>query len=929
MLLLCSCGGGSHYRIGVSQPSSDAWRSQMNDEIRREILFHDDAEVEIRSADDDNETQIADIRHFMEQGFDLIIVSPNEGEALSPVLAEAYGKGIPVIVFDRAVKGDSYTSYLKLNNEELGRAAADYALDKGNGGKGGILEIRGLDGSSPAEERHRGFMERLGREGNGTGAPLASVNGKWNEEEARRLTDSLLDLHPQANIIYAHNDAMAIGASKAARACGRDDITILGIDATPSLGVQAVADSAIDATFVYPTAGDRVVRTALAILRGEPYPRIDRVGSTTLVDSHNAPILLAQNQLLADKTRQLEELNGKLSEMRGEHRLQGYFLYAVVVIALLLGGGTVLMVRNIRERRRYEKILREKNGELAAERDRQESLNAELEKERDRQRELYAELEEATRSKLAFFTNVSHDLRTPLALIAEPVEQVSKATYLEPSHRTLMQLANRNVGILRRMIEQILDFRKHQGGRLDLQPETVDLSGIVREWTESFAMLASKRRMKLTIDIPDSPAMVSVDLEKMERVFFNLLSNAFKYTPDGGTITVSVQTEKDRVLLRVSDNGSGIAPDDLDHIFERFYQARKVRPRGSGIGLALTKAFVERMGGSVSVESGKDRGSCFTVSLPMASDREQAADKAATELPVAAPVRTAAPHTELRELLLPEPEAIKEGDLRFDDDKPLLLMVDDNADIRRLVRELLGADHNIIEAADGKAALRLAMKYVPDIVVSDVMMPGMDGLELTRQLKQEKGTSHIPVLLLTACRLEEQRVAGFLSGADSYISKPFGGELLRVRVRNLIENRQRIHNLYLDCENPLAEIAARRSELPELNSQEAVENDFYRDFLKVVVERHADSDLAVGHIAAALGMTAGVLGRKVKALTGMAPTDVLRKVRMNQARLLLTTTDKSISEISYEVGFSSPQYFARCFRETFGQTASAFRESRR
>uniref|UniRef100_UPI0026E9692B substrate-binding domain-containing protein n=1 Tax=uncultured Duncaniella sp. TaxID=2768039 RepID=UPI0026E9692B len=269
LFTLSGCEESKVYKIGVSQCSQDDWRAKMNDEINREIMFHEDAAVEIRSADDNNAKQIEDIRYFVKNKFDIIIVSPNEAAALTPVIKEVYESGIPVVIFDRNINGDSYTARIGVDDEALGKSAAHYALHLlGSGAR--AIEIYGLRGSTPAEGRHNGFVREF--TGNG-GQLVASVPGNWNKEDAMPMVDSLLRKHQDIDLIFAHNDRMAIGASEVASRLGRDNIKIIGIDAAPNIGIQAVADSIIDATFLYPTEGHRLIRTALSILKGEPYQK--------------------------------------------------------------------------------------------------------------------------------------------------------------------------------------------------------------------------------------------------------------------------------------------------------------------------------------------------------------------------------------------------------------------------------------------------------------------------------------------------------------------------------------------------------------------------------------------------------------------------------------------------------------------------------
>lgn len=718
-LLIAGCGREKVYRIGVSQCSQDDWRSKMNDEIEREMMFHEDAEVEIRSADDDNGRQIADIRYFVDNGFDIIIVSPNEAAALTPVIREVYESGMPVIIFDRNVTDSSYTARIGVDDEGLGRSAAHYAIHlKGPGTK--AVEIYGLPGSTPAEGRHKGFAAEFAKEG---GILAGSIPGNWNKEDAMPALDSMLRTRADIGLIFAHNDRMAIGASEVARRLGRDDINIIGIDAAPNIGIKAVADSVIDATFLYPTEGHRLIRTALAILKGEPYERETILPVSSAVDLSNADVLLLQNETLREETSKMKFLKGRIDDYWAQHSSQTSLFYASIAIIVLLFGVVFLILRVFWQHKRHQETLMRQNREL--------------EEQRDRQKELNERLREATRSKLMFFTNVSHDLRTPLTLISEPVAQLAASSNLTPQQHTLMKIADKNVRILQRLINQILDFRKYENGRLDLHLAEIDFGKALSDWMESFHSIARKRDVSLTLEAPADGKRISlsVDVEKMERVFFNLLSNAFKYTPDNGAITVSYREDGGSLVMSVADTGCGISSRDLGNIFDRFFQVDRIHPKGSGIGLSLTKAFVELHGGRIEVESEPGKGSVFTVTLPVIH----------TGTPAGVPGKSISGSDVEAEL------DDVEADITFSDDRPLVLVIDDNRDIRQLVGELLSSDYNVLTASDGAAGIRKAMKYVPDLVVCDVMMPVMDGLECCRRLKEEVTTSHVPVLMLTAC----------------------------------------------------------------------------------------------------------------------------------------------------------------------------------
>lgn len=894
IIISSGCNDGKVYRIGVSQCSRDDWRSKMNDEINREIMFHPGATVEIRSADDNNRKQIADLRYFADNGFDIVIVAPNEADAITPVVKEIYERGIPVIVFDRNINGDTYTARIGVDDEGIGRSAARYALQMlGTGAK--AIEIYGLAGSTPAQGRHEGFAEAFAA---GGGSLVGTGYGNWNHDEAAAVADSLLNLYPDVDLIYAHNDRMAIGASEVAARKGLDNIKIIGIDAAPAIGIRAVADSVIDATFLYPTEGHRLVRTALAVLKGEPFERNVVIPASSAVDLSNADILLLQNESLNEETSKMRQLKSQVDDYWDKHSAQTTLFYASIAILVLLCGVLFLLLRAFWQRQRHHRVLMEQNRLLEQQRDLEKSLNEQL--------------AAATQSKLVFFTNVSHDLRTPLTLISEPVEQLADADNLTPRQQSMMRIARKNVKILHRLINQILDFRKYENGKLSLNMTEVDFGRQAAEWAESFRDIAAKRGLKFRLDIPQGkPLNIAIDVEKIERVFFNLMSNAIKYNRPNGSITFTCDSDGTTLIFTVADTGEGISAEDLGNIFERFYQVDRVHPNESGIGLSLAKAFAELHGGDITVESEPGRGTVFTVELPVTHVADEAAETAPcgiTEGDVMA---------ELDEVEVPVESS--------DDSRPLLLVIDDNADILKLVTTILGDEYRTITASNGKEGLRMAAKYTPDLIICDVMMPVMDGLECCRMIKSEVSTSHIPVLMLTACSRDEQRVQGYDSGADGYVSKPFNNAVLKSRCRSLIDNRMRVKQLWASQGTEIKN--SEDNEEPRTQSRPVgeIDNEFYNRFLQHFKEVMSDPDASVDLLAGKLGLGRSQFYRKIKSLTNYSPVELMRRLRLKQARNLLTTTEKNISEIAYEVGFSSPAYFSKCYREAFNETPTELR----
>lgn len=884
----------TRYRIGVSQCSDDEWRHKMNNEIVREALFYDGVEVEIRTAKDNNRNQIADIKYFIDKKVDLLIVAPNEAAAITPVVEKAYRQGIPVVVIDRKILSDKYTAFVGADNYEIGKDVGQYILNRLHG-KGKVLEITGLEGSTPAMERHKGLTDVLKEE---PGIEItASVDGAWLQSVAGEKMDSVFQTNKNIDLVFAQNDRMAIGAYLSARQQQLEkEMLFVGIDALPGkeYGVEQIINGVLDATFIYPTGGDKVVQVAMDILEKRPYERDTKL-STALVDKTNARVMQLQTDHITEQDGKIERLNNQVNEYLSRYSAQTMFLYACLIILLLFAALLAIIVRAYWTKNRM-------NMELSRQKKK-------LEEQRDQLISLSKQLEEATHAKLVFFTNVSHDFRTPLTLVADPVEQLLEDKALTPRQQSLLKVVHKNVHILLRLVNQILDFRKYENDKLELVRANMNLRVQLQEWSHSFQTLALKKHIHFVLEVNDDRAdyLMAVDAEKMERVYFNLLSNAFKFTPENGTITVTLSTltkeEGGRYArLVVADTGSGISVQHIRHIFDRFYQI-DVNHAGSGIGLALAKAFVELHGGEITADSVEGKGTVFTVDIPMTVVEEPSADL------VQEPRIT-------QQTVVEELEDMETEEQIPDENKECILIIDDNADVRDYVKSLLKEEYTVIEAPDGRAGLKKAMKYVPDAIICDVMMPVMDGLECCRKLKTELQTSHIPVMLLTACSLDEQRIQGFECGADSYISKPFNSKLLLVRLRNLMDNHKRLKQFFGDKTTLSKE------------SVSDVDKGFVDRFRELIEENLADSELSVEDLGSKMGLSRVQLYRKIKALTNYSPNELVRIARLKKAASLLAYSEKTISEITYEVGFTSPSYFTKCYKEYFGESPTDFLKRR-
>jgi len=698
-------------------------------------------------------------------------------------------------------------------------------------------------------------------------------------------------------LVFAQNDRMAIGAYLSARQQQLEkEMLFVGIDALPGkeYGVEQIINGVLDATFIYPTGGDKVVQVAMDILEKRPYERDTKL-STALVDKTNARVMQLQTDHITEQDGKIERLNNQVNEYLSRYSAQTMFLYACLIILLLFAALLAIIVRAYWTKNRM-------NMELSRQKKK-------LEEQRDQLISLSKQLEEATHAKLVFFTNVSHDFRTPLTLVADPVEQLLEDKALTPRQQSLLKVVHKNVHILLRLVNQILDFRKYENDKLELVRANMNLRVQLQEWSHSFQTLALKKHIHFVLEVNDDRAdyLMAVDAEKMERVYFNLLSNAFKFTPENGTITVTLSTltkeEGGRYArLVVADTGSGISVQHIRHIFDRFYQI-DVNHAGSGIGLALAKAFVELHGGEITVDSVEGKGTVFTVDIPMTVVEEPSADL------VQEPRIT-------QQTVVEELEDMETEEQIPDENKECILIIDDNADVRDYVKSLLKEEYTVIEAPDGRAGLKKAMKYVPDAIICDVMMPVMDGLECCRKLKTELQTSHIPVMLLTACSLDEQRIQGFECGADSYISKPFNSKLLLVRLRNLMDNHKRLKQFFGDkttlSKEPVSD----------------VDKGFVDRFRELIEENLADSELSVEDLGSKMGLSRVQLYRKIKALTNYSPNELVRIARLKKAASLLASSEKTISEITYEVGFTSPSYFTKCYKDYFGESPTDFLKRR-
>ena len=875
LIVLCGCtssGKQKKHVIGLSQCMlDDAWRQAMINDMRIEASNYDDVEIIIKDAQNNNETQIQQIRDLIRQKVDVLIISPYQSEPITAVAEEAYRAGIPTIITDRKVNTDQYTSFVGANNYEIGLAAGNYAANY-LPPNAIILEIWGLTQTSPAQERHKGFVDALRERED---LSFRKIEGQWLVDTARMELRKLE--HPeQIDFVYAHNDMMAIAAREYFMAWdsirGRE-LRIIGVDAVAGAGLEAVEDGRINASFLYPTGGEQVIRTAMRIIQGEPVDKFIPL-RTAPVDHQSARTLLLQADRLQKYRQRIEAQRSRIDGLSDRF----YFLRnSLGVISLLMIGFIALSIYAFYINRK----MRQANRKLI-------SLNAEM--------------KEVTAQKLQFFTNVSHEVRTPLTLILAPLDRLI-ISLRESPYASDLGLIQKNANRLLRVINQILDFRKVEGKQEKLAVREIDLVPFVGEIKSYFDSMASVRAIAYTFTSSIKQCTLWIDPDLLEKVFVNLLSNAFKFTPEGGSVRIELTEEEDRVFIQVIDTGSGIQPGNLPHLFDRFYT--EDRSMGTGIGLHLVQEYIHMHGGEIRVESEPGQRTTFTVCLRKGKAHFEDSDL----------METSVSHQAYEASRLDDSETHKMLSKTY---PYTILITEDDDEVRCFLERELSPHFKTRTAANGKDALRVLEEEEISLVVSDVMMPEMNGFELCRMIKSQLPFSHIPVILLTALTDERQRIFGITGGADDYIQKPFHTDYVKIKIIHLLQERQKLR------ERLLEKLRDNKLLLSEPEKVESIDDAFLRKFAEQIEAVYADPEYNVEKLSETLGLSRGHLHRKIKELTGTAPVEFLRTYRLNKATQLLRQNAYTVSEVAYRTGFSSPAYFSKCFKAVYGVTPTEY-----
>lgn len=528
--------------------------------------------------------------------------------------------------------------------------------------------------------------------------------------------------------------------------------------------------------------------------------------------------------------------------------------------------------------------------------------------------------------KLRFFTDISHELRTPLTLISSPVTEVLENEPLSPSAREHLTLVHQNTERMLRLMNQILDFRKIQNQKMKLLIEETDLIPLLQKVMSSFKLIAEEKNINYQLTSTIQSVYSWVDRDKFEKIFFNLLSNAFKYTPADKSITVNITTKEKTVEIEIADEGIGIAVEKQHSLFQRFESLVKqnILQPSSGIGLSLVKEMVEMHHGTITVNSQPGVGSRFTVSLPL--QREIFEEDVQVEF-ILNDSQNSAPHP-VDSMKAPEEMEEKEA-FENNSDGFSILVVEDNEELKAFLKSILSENYTVITASNGEEGLQHAVDDLPDLIISDVMMPVMDGLEMIRQIKENNNICHIPIIVLSAKASLDDRIAGLEQGIDDYITKPFSATYLKTRVASLLRQRKALQELYM---NRLMEGKNASSPDPLTPSQPQItpyDEQFMEKVMAYMEEQMDNAELTIDEFAEQLMLSRTIFYRKLKSIIGLTPVDFIREIRIKRAVQLIDSGEYNFSQIAYMTGFNDPKYFSKCFKKVIGITPSEYKERKK
>ncbi|KKO90806.1 hypothetical protein AAW12_13980 [Sphingobacterium sp. Ag1] len=868
----------------------------MLEEMKRELSFNPDIDFLYRDAHGDNNVQINQIRELVKQDIDLLIVSPNEAEPLTPIVDSVFQRNIPVIVTDRKTSSGQYNAYVGADNLAIGKLAGQYSRTiLQNNGSIGL--VTGLSGTSASIEREKGFMQQIG-DAKGI-RTSAIIHGGWEKNKAYLETRRHIDQMIQSDIIFTFNDQMAMGVKKALdEAQIKKDIKIIGVDALPGPGngLEQIIQGKMFASILYPTGGAEAIRTALAIINHQNYRR-ENILATSVIDKTNAELLALQSDKIKQQQLDIDKRQEFITEQNKIYQSQKSVLNVLVVslvLAVVFGGISIIVIRSNWEKNKHLEI---QNSEILAQQKQIVEMNSQI--------------QQAAEIKNNFFTNISHEFKTPLTLIIAPIEDLELRKDLPEEVKEQLSRVKRNAKKLQRLVTDLIDIHRISKSKIRLHASIVYIDPFIQQVIGSFKPLFKKNRISVSYVNKTSLKEVWMDEYLMEQVLSNLLSNAIKHTSASGRIEIILEENnfKDYFYLRVLDNGLGIAPVDIEHIFDPFYQGAGSR-NGSGIGLAYSKQIVELHHGQITVSSKPGHGSIFTLRMPIGNGHYEPAELTGFD--------SGEKQSFQQQDLLDTTAKVVDNNLSFRSNKSKSIMiVEDNDEIRDYLRSLLEQDYNLFLAKDAQQATSMMKTHFPDLVITDIMLPDGSGLDILKDIKAFYQTAHIPVILLSALANEETMLEGSKLMADDYITKPFNAELLRIRISNILQSRHQLKEKYSSNVEQF-----ERTQAEQVNDSD---RRFLNNLSAIVESKLSDQRLSVDGIANDLHLSRVQLYRKVKQLLDCSVNEYIVERRLKKAKSLMAE-GLTINEIFSSVGFSSASYFASAFKRKYGQSPSAYKK---
>ena len=883
------------YKIGFAQAQGgDNWRESMLKEMQREVSFYNEIDFYYKDAQANSKIQKNQIQELIDLKIDLLIVSPHEIQPLIGILEKAFDSKIPIVLIDRRINSDKFTAFIGASNYEVGQNAGKYtvALLKG---RGKVLEITGLNTASPFIDRDKGFIDIISKN---KGIELIA---KINDHEANyeRKLDSFIKRNKDLDVIFAQSDYIA---KNVYQICKNNQverkIKIIGVDglSIEGMGMDMVASNQFKATVLYPTGGQEAIRTAIKILEKKPFKKENTLEST-IIDSTNVKILQQQTRKVIEQQNEIDNRQLKINQQILISKNQTNIILAISItlaIALILSS---IFYYLFKENKKISKKLMAQKDEISDQKNKLVNL---VEK-----------VKEATDAKFNFFTNISHELRTPLTLILGPLEDTMSSSKLHFTLKNNLNLVQRNAIRLLKLINQLMDFRKIEEGKMHLNISKYDIGNFVIEIANEFKELARKKHISLNVNNKTSGLNIYFDQSMIDKVLFNLLSNAFKFTEENGIINITIDQDKEneKAMIKIEDNGIGMSTEDVEHAFDLFYQGHSSTFKGTGLGLSLSKELIQAHNGTIVINSKKGDGTCFTITLPFEQNENSHVIKNGIQNDI-----TKDTYIYTSDIL---PHHYEKAEIIQHDNIASILIIEDNDDLKEFLRNRLEGTYEVLTANNGNDGINKAFDMIPDLIISDIIIPGISGLKISETLKNDLRTSHIPIILLTAKSSIEDQIEGMKSYADMFITKPFNLIYLEESIVSLLKNRTILREHFIS--EPPSESRS--------NSSNKLDRKFISEFTSIIESNLSNENLSVDDIYKGLGISKIQLYRKTKALLGFNVNDYILSVRLQKAKYLLTNEDLSISEIAYRVGFSSQAYFSTVFKSKFSVTPSEFKES--